>query len=921
MTTGQKQPRSPVSTKDTSAILPNQSAFGTRSLRAVILSVSWLIVAVFIITAIALWLRTTNQHERELAHLSELQAQTVISQLSTIERFLQKLGEDIAALPDENFIALTTERLRQSTQYQLNVEGIAFIDQRGQFLAADFEIAQEDYTLPDDNRILSDYLAMMSDPHFQIGRPYFFEPLQRWVIPLRQPVFSASGQLLGAVSVADRIDEGFALATRDDLPADTQIALVRPDGYLTYLYPIDDEFNNPQTIYTQPVSAGLNALLSLPTGLYSYLRPSPNHDGLMSYSAYIGKPNPYAQTIVVLRSKRAVIQAWLSSMILPTLLLLFCVVALFYAFRNAQRIINTSEQEIETRQKALMNSLTRYSQLTAMMPAGVYQVLITYAGPRQFVFLSERARGIFALPANLPVTQAMEKVVGMMHPDDLNRFIELEEKAVAKSQPLQWEGRFFVEGEEKYVVIHSRPGSTEESGILWHGVMVDVTEQRRAARQLDELTNLDTVTSLPNRTFLHQRVYEAITQARKSNSIGIVLSVDLDNFKLLNDSVGQIEGDYALYLAGERLAHSVGELGIAARILADEFVLLVANAGTTQKDALVLANRIVDRIQNAFVEPLQLHHDQYQMTVSIGVATLSADTQSVEQVLQQADQAMYEAKSQGRNLVVFFDTEMEQRLQARLELQRELHRAVLAEELELHYQPKVNVKGEVVGVEALTRWVHPIRGMISPVDFIAIAEQSADILILGRWVLRSACQQLVEWQKDPVKKSWTMAVNVSVKQLREANFVSNVKEILESTGAPAHQLFLEITESMLLGQTETAIAKMSQLKQLGVRFALDDFGTGYSNLNYLYRLPIDQLKIDQSFVMNMDKNRTQEQIITSIIALGHALKLQVVAEGMETFSQFHALQEHGCDLFQGFYFGPAVRPSALRTSYNPVAEI
>ncbi|MCH8501569.1 MAG: EAL domain-containing protein [Aliidiomarina sp.] len=885
------------------------------------MSVSWLIVAVFIITAIALWLRTTNQHERELAHLSELQAQTVISQLSIIERFLKTIGEDVATIPDENFVEMAAERLRKSTQYHLNVEGIALIDPHGRFLAADFDIDQENYTLPEENRILGDYLDMMNEPRFQIGRPYFFDPLQRWVIPLRQPVFNARGQLLGSVSVAYRIDDGFALATRDDLPADTQIALVRSDGYLTYLYPIDDEFNDPQTVYTQPVSAGLRALLSLPTGLYSYLRPSPSHDGLMSYSAYIGKPNPYAQTIVVLRSKRAVVQAWLSSMILPTSLLLFCVVVLFYAYRNAQRIIDTSEQEIETRQKALMNSLTRYSQLTAMMPAGVYQVLITFAGPRQFVFLSERARGIFALPANLPVTQAMEKVVGMIHPEDLNRFIELEEKAVANSQPLQWEGRFFVEGEEKCIVIHSRPGSTEENGILWHGVMVDVTEQRRATRQLDELTNLDTVTSLPNRTFLHQRVYEAINEARRSHCVGLVLSVDLDNFKLLNDSVGQIEGDYALYLAGERLAHAVDEHGIAARILADEFVLLVANAGTTEKGAFELANRIVEHIQSAFVEPLQLHHDQYQMTVSIGVATLSAVTQSVEQVLQQADQAMYEAKSQGRNLAIFFDAEMEQRLQARLELQRELHRAILAEELELHYQPKVNIKGEVVGVEALTRWVHPIRGMISPVDFIAIAEQSADILILGRWVLRSACQQLVEWQKDPVRKSWTMAVNVSVKQLREASFVTSVKEILESTGAPASQLFIEITESMLLGQAETAIGKMSQLKQLGVRFALDDFGTGYSNLNYLYRLPIDQLKIDQSFVMNMDKNQTQQQIITSIIALGHALKLQVVAEGVETLAQSQALHDHGCDLFQGFYFSPAVRPSALRTSYNPAGEI
>lgn len=890
---------------------------GTRSLRPMIVAVSWLILLVFLITSIALWLRTTTQHEQELAHYAELQEQHLKTNLGNIEQFLTQLSGQIIALPRQDFQTHVTELLQQALPYHLNVEGLALLDTQGRFVAADFPMTVGEVALPAAGGILQDYLFMMSNPSFQVGRPYYFEPLQQWVIPLRQPLYNQQGRLIGAISVAFRADESLAILNRDDLPEGTQIALVRNDGYLTHLYPVSPEHYEPLEMYQEPVSEALRPILSQQTGLYSYLRPGTDHRGLQSYSAYVLPLPEYQQVIVVLQSKRSVVIAWLQSMVLPLILLVLCGIAVYYSYRYAQRIISESEQEVLTRQAALVKSLNRYSQLTSMIPAGVYQVLLTHEGPRHFIYLSQRVRDIFAIPEGLPLQQAMESIIGMMHPDDLNRFIELEERATAASKPFRWEGRFLVEGEIKHIVIHSSPGNEESNGVVWHGIMVDVTQERQAQTQLDELTNIDPITSLPNRAFLHKHLHEALVEARKKRQFGYVLSIDVDNFKLLNDSVGQVEGDYALYLVGERLARILDEGELAARILADEFIFVVPNCGMSREQAQQRADQQVKLLQEVFAEPIRLHQDDFHITLSIGIAILTPESSSVESILQQADQAMYEAKSQGRNTAVFFNSAMEERLQARLQLQRELHRAVLSEEIELYYQPKVDADGQVYGVEALSRWLHPVKGMISPVDFISVAEQSADILILGRWVLRTACKQLVEWSKNPDRQHWTMAVNVSVKQLREPNFVEQVEEIIEQFGAPADKLIIEITESMLLGNTESAIEKMNRLKSIGVRFALDDFGTGYSNLNYLYRLPIDQIKIDQSFVRSMNKNKSQKQVTQSIIALGHALQLKVVAEGVETKEQFNTLQEQGCDLFQGYFFSAAVRVNALQNDYVP----
>ncbi|MCL5049546.1 MAG: EAL domain-containing protein [Firmicutes bacterium] len=899
------------------AVTMNRS--GARSLRPMIVAVSWLILLVFLVTAIALWLRTTNQHEQELAHYAELQEQHLTTNLNNIEQFLTRLGEQIVALPRDGFLDQATELLQRAVPYHLHVEGLALLDTQGRFVAADFPIIVGESALPPEYGVLDDYLDMMNNPGFQVGRPYYFEPLQQWVIPLRLPLYNHQERLIGAISVAFKADESLTILNRYDLPEGTQIGLVRHDGYLTYLYPVRAEHFDPVEMYQQPVSEALQAILSQPQVVGSYLRPGTSHEhqGLQSYSAYTRPLPEFGQVIVVLQSKGSVVVAWLQSMILPVILLFLCAIAVFYAYRYAQRIIMESEQEVLTRQTALVKSLNRYAQLATMIPAGVYQVLLTNEGPRHFIFLSQRARDIFMIPDGLPLQQAMESIIGMMHPDDLNRFIETEEKATASSQPFRWEGRFLVEGEIKHIVIHSSPGSQEPNGVVWHGIMVDVTQERQAQTQLDELTHIDPVTSLPNRAFLHKHLHDALVSARKKRHFGFVLSLDLDNFKLLNDSVGQVEGDYALYLVGERLLHLLQENEIAARILADEFILVSPHCGNTREEALDYAEKYVHQLQELFAEPLRLHQDNFRVTVSIGVALLTPDSSSVESLLQQADQAMYEAKSQGRNTSVFFNTDMEERLQARLQLQRELHRAVLSEEIELYYQPKVDAAGRVYGVEALSRWLHPVKGMISPVEFIIVAEQSADILILGRWVLRTACQQLVKWSTDPVRQHWTMAVNISVKQLREQNFVEQVKDILTQSGAPADKLVLEITESMLLGNTEDAIEKMQKLKTVGVRFALDDFGTGYSNLNYLYRLPIDQIKIDQSFVRSLNKNKSQKQITQSVIALGHALALNVVAEGVETAEQYQELKAQGCDLFQGFYFSCAVRVSALKNEYLP----
>jgi diguanylate cyclase (GGDEF)-like protein len=399
--------------------------------------------------------------------------------------------------------------------------------------------------------------------------------------------------------------------------------------------------------------------------------------------------------------------------------------------------------------------------------------------------------------------------------------------------------------------------------------------------------------------------------------------LDLDHFKQINDTLGHDAGDELLQVVATRLRGCVREGDSVARLGGDEFVVLLEALSEQTLEAATQAELVAIKVLEMLAKPCQLRNHVYQTTPSIGIVEFNGDSQSTEDLLKRADVAMYQAKSSGRNTACFFDPAMQAAAAAHLALERDIRNGIAAQEFVLHYQIQVNGQGQTTGAEALVRWNHPTRGMVSPGHFIPIAEETGLILPLGQWVLESACAQLVLWAQDPARASWTVAVNVSASQFAQTNFVANVEAALVKTGANPRLLKLELTESMLLADVDAIVIKMNAIKQRGVDFSLDDFGTGYSSLSYLKRLPLTQLKIDQSFVRDVLTDASDAVIARTILLLGHSLGMKVIAEGVETAEQHHFLLSMGCDAFQGYFFGRPVPVLKLANfeSNSPLAPV
>ena len=445
-----------------------------------------------------------------------------------------------------------------------------------------------------------------------------------------------------------------------------------------------------------------------------------------------------------------------------------------------------------------------------------------------------------------------------------------------------------------------------EEGDTTHYVasLSDISARKANEEQMRTLAFYDSLTKLPNRRLFLERLDHAHGAAQRLMTFGALLVVDLDDFKTLNDTAGHAAGDLLLAQVANRLVKCVPHNEAVARLGGDEFVILLDNLGSHEVEAARQAEQVGQDVLKALAEPYQLGQSEYRGSASIGIALFgSSDAQASEKVLRNAHLAMSQAKTAGSNGLCFFDTRMPAQVRERSDIDAGLRVALEQDQFVLHYQVQVDARGVRVGAEALVRWIHPERGMISPARFIPIAEENGLILPLGNWVLETACRQLARWAGDPRLADLTLAVNVSANQLSQDDFVDRVRTTLEQTGAPAQRLKLELTESALIHDIETIICKMTELKSHGVHFALDDFGTGYSSLNYLARLPLTQLKIDRSFVQGMLLDSNSMEIAQTIILLAERMGLSVLAEGVETEEQLAALKECGCINFQGYLFG------------------
>ena len=445
----------------------------------------------------------------------------------------------------------------------------------------------------------------------------------------------------------------------------------------------------------------------------------------------------------------------------------------------------------------------------------------------------------------------------------------------------------------------------DDAGQVTHYVAIftDISDRKLAADQIENLAFYDPLTKLPNRRLLMNRLDQVLTVGARHYRTNALLFVDLDNFKTLNDSLGHDQGDVLLEQAAKRLTACIRDGDTVARLGGDEFVVMLEDLSKDELEAATQAETVGEKIRIALSQPYLLQGNDHHCTPSIGITLFGGHQQEKNtEPLKRAELAMYQAKSAGRNAVRFFDPDMQAKVTERAAMELDLRESLLAGDFQLYYQPQLVGQGRLTGAEALVRWLHPKKGLVSPCEFIPLAEDTGLILPLGQWVLDTACAQLAKWATFTELAQLTVSVNVSARQFHHKEFVSNVLATVSRTGANPRQLKLELTESLLVEDVEGIISKMTALRAHGVGFSLDDFGTGYSSLSYLKRLPLDQLKIDQGFVKNILSDPNDSAIAKMVIALADSLGLMVIAEGVEIEAQRDFLARHGCHAYQGYLF-------------------
>lgn len=556
---------------------------------------------------------------------------------------------------------------------------------------------------------------------------------------------------------------------------------------------------------------------------------------------------------------------------------------------TARRLSQEMRQEAERRYRDIFEHATegmfqttlegRYLNVNPAL-ARIYG----YASPAELIAtLEDIAQNLYIDP------QRRDEFLALMHRQDVVQ--EFESEIRRKNGEVIWIS-------ENVRAVRNCEGKL----ICFEGTVVDVTERKRYAAQLEYQATHDVLTGLPNRSLFADRMEQALRCAERDKR-GVALAfVDLDQFKLINDTLGHEVGDKLLTEIAARLMECVRDADTVARLGGDEFVLICTHRHEEQE-----ISRMMQRVLECISRPWLTPHGEFTIGCSIGISLFPRDGHNVESLLKSADSAMYKAKELGRNNFQFYTPELNRRAAERFELENALRRALEREEFLLHYQPRVDLaSGNIVGLEALIRWQKPGEALIFPERFIPVAEETGLILAIGEWVLRTACAQAVAWQKRGLRPV-VISINISPRQFQRECLITTIAAVLAETGLSPQWLEIELTESLIMQDAERFVSMLNALKALGVGIAVDDFGTGYSSLSYLKRFPVDQLKIDQSFVRDLTNDADDATLVGAIISLGHALGLRVVAEGVETKEQLDFLRESRCDEVQGFYLAHPTR--------------
>ena len=594
-------------------------------------------------------------------------------------------------------------------------------------------------------------------------------------------------------------------------------------------------------------------------------------------------------------------------MTLPALLKAFLVFLFWYVTVSGSKKINLNIREnIELRQqsinreKILKISEERYRHIFSNAPLGILQ----YDSDGRILDCNEELIRILG--------SSRERLIGMNMLATLQNqdLLEALRKSISSGEGY-FEGDYSsVTGNKTtpvrvfFKTIHHSEKAVS-GGIC---IVEDFTEKKESEQLIKYHASYDTLTGLPNRRLFLDYLGGEISRAERHNYFGALLYLDIDNFKTINDSLGHSVGDEYLIMVASRLSEFIRKEDVAARMGGDEFTVVFTELGSSSQIAASKVRNIAEELNLCLSSPCKIGARDLQSTVSIGISLFPKDNRGVDDILKQADTAMYRAKAAGRNEICFFLPSMQEAADEKLHISTELRQALKQDELYLCFQPQTDVSGNLIGAEALLRWYHPEKGMIPPDVFISIAEETGLMQDIGQWVLRAACLRIRDWRdKRLLKNDQTISVNISGIEIASPDFVSQVLRTLEKTGASPHNLGIELTEGSLISTGKDIVGKMMKVQELGVKFSVDDFGTGYSSLNYLRSLPLHTLKIDRSFVNDINSSKDNVVLVDTIIMMARNLGLDVIAEGVETEQELRYLNSKGCLVYQGFYFSKPVK--------------
>ncbi len=875
------------------------------------LYISWgLLSIIFVIYSAGTWLHTSDRLLIQLDSLSQLiskntqqETRHLYSQLNALDHYLsqEKSQENI------------TRSLNQFNR--IGFDHSFIINDQDQLIASTFQTGhnfQLDLTKPllssETSQKIRSQTSIRFAPTFSLG-----VASSNQYVPICKKSSNPGALLCLAISTENELFNWHDFNNIND----TAIRIIAGDRHLLYADPLPMHKRSllGKKISAQFTSQELNENTIRQRG-NAHFSNQPGLDGIrrLGVIQYLAKQDLFV--VISMPMAKGVI-AWLQEVFIPFAMLIIFFIISYILASYAIRLSRHAAEDLKVTEIAMLEQKNTLQLLFSNLPGIIYRVRIP---DYKVLFITDGCHELLGYSANVYLS-GQRSPFDDIHEDDQELLIK--HAASINSPQNKYEHIFRIKnpnGELKWVMDRGRSvkGDADDNQSnqqdYLEGILVDITEHILSQQQVEYLATRDPLTELANRYLFNDELINHIDRFREDTSIAL-LFIDLDRFKTINDSLGHQVGDRLLKLVAQRLKDCIDENTLLARLGGDEFMVMMKNPANIEAvEALAHTINVVLR------KTYELDYYKLNTSCSIGISMYPQDSIESHILLRNADTAMYSAKAKGGNRYQFYTNEMNKKVNSRLTIETELRRAIKENEFEVHYQPQVNAHtGELEGAEALVRWIHPTAGMVSPVEFIPIAEETGLIRDIGDWVLEQACNTFQQWNAES-ELNLSVAVNVSVIQLDDS-FVLRVQEILKQSGFDKDNLELEITESLLMDNIEENIRIMDNINRQGVRFAMDDFGTGYSSLSYLRQFPISKLKIDRSFVNDITNDSDDEAIIRAIIAMGQTLKMKVIAEGVENHQQLLLLQTMGCDSYQGYYFSKPLPAGDFYEKYiQPAAE-